>query len=69
MFAVSLECYKGRYARITSPEKLVFKENANLRLSVDGNSQLLAIAAGNTLSVDKPYHHLSTTSIQKKARR
>ena len=35
------------------------KENVNLRNLVENKGQLLATAAGNTLSVDTPYHHLS----------
>ena len=60
---------RGGYARVTLPEKLVLKENANLKIIVDDRGQLLATASGNTLPVDKSYHHLSGISILKRTRR
>jgi hypothetical protein len=46
-------CYRGEYARVVSPEKLVLKENANLKFLVDKEDQLLT--DGKTLTVDRSY--------------
>ena len=59
----------GGYSRVSLPEKLVLKENANLKIIVDDRGQLLATASGNPLPVDKSYHHLSGVSILKRTRR
>ena len=40
------QCYKGGYRRKTPPEKLVLKENANIKPLIDDESQLLATVAG-----------------------
>ena len=37
-----LKCYRGGYVSVTSPEKLVLKENKNLKLFVDDEGELLA---------------------------
>ena len=68
-FGVSrkFKCYKDGYARVTSPDKLVLKENTNLKLLVDDQDQLLAI--GNTLKLDKSYHPSPTITIQLKLKR
>ena len=58
------KCNRGGYARVTSPEKLVWKENANLKLLADEEGQLHA--DGKTLSVDRFYHHPPTITVQQK---
>ena len=40
--ARKFKCYTGQYARVTSPKRLVSKENANLRLLVDEEGQFFA---------------------------
>ena len=52
--------------KVSFPEKLVLKENNNLKIIVDEDGQLLANGSGNTLAVDRSYCHLSGVSIQMK---
>jgi len=51
----TFKCYRDRYARVISLEKLVLKEKPNIKLLVDDEGQLLA--AGNTLPTNKSDHH------------
>jgi len=44
---------------------IVLKENGSLKRIVDDEGQLVANAAGNTLSVEKSYHHLFGFTIQR----
>jgi len=53
---------RGGFARVTSPEKLVLKENANIKLIVDNEGQLLA--RGKTLSVDISFPYPTTFTFQ-----
>jgi len=58
----------GGYARVTLPEKLVVKENANLKIIVDEEGQLLANGSGSMLAVDRSYRNSSGVSIRMKAK-
>ena len=58
---------KGGYVKVSFPEKLVLKENANLKIIVDEDGQLLANGSGNMLAVDRSYCHLSGVSIRMKS--
>jgi hypothetical protein len=55
------------YAKLSFPEMITLKENANIKIIVDDRGQLLATAAGNTLPTDTSNHQLSGISIQRKA--
>ena len=58
----------GGYKKVSFPEKLVLKENANIKIIVDEEGQLLANGSGNMLAVDRSYRHLSGVSIRMKAK-
>ena len=81
-FAISkrFNTYDGGYARVTFPEMLVLKENANIKLSLDFNikfspsldyneGELVAFASGSILPIDRSYRHLSGIIIQRKVKR
>ena len=53
------------YARVTFLEMIVLKENASQKDLVDYEGHFLITVAGNTLIVDRPYHHLYGSTIQR----
>ena len=57
------------YARVTFPEMIALKQNANIKLIVYYERKLLAHGSGKTLPVDKCYHHLSGISMQQKVKK
>jgi len=61
--------YRGRYVRVASPEKLLKKENANIKQLADGEGKILTTAAGNILPLDKSYRHPSAISLQRNVKR
>ena len=58
----------GGYGKVSFPEMLVLKENANIKIIVDEEGYLLASASGNMLPIDRTYRHLLGISIQMKAK-
>jgi len=58
--------YDGGYARVRSLEMISTKENANIKIIVDEEGNLLASVCGYTLPSDKP---CLGTSIQRKVKR
>ena len=59
----------GGCPRVTFPEMIALKENANIKLIVGDKGKIIAFVSGNKLLVGKSNYHLSGVRVQQKVKR